>query len=319
MEERKLALLIDAENTSSKYVDAIISELKKYGVITYQRMYGDFTNPALADWHRKALKYAIVPIQQPRYSAGKNASDIMLVIDAMDILYQDKADGFCIVTSDSDFTRLVNRLREEGMMVIGMGKSDASKTFIAACNEYKFLDKIIDEDVKEVSREESRAKGKAQSSSDKNNSITPVGDIKSAINELIQQSENNGEHEMNLGSLKSNLQRLYPDFDERNYGYSSMRKFISEATKFETMQRGSTIYVMRETEHGNHTEDQVRQFVLDVARHEVEMGVLGRMICERFPDFKYKDLGYSRLTQYVRGIHEVRIDNNVVSLQEPVQ
>jgi hypothetical protein len=76
---------------------------------------------------------------------------------------------------------------------------------------------------------------------------------------------------------------------------------------------------MRETEHGNHTEDQVRQFVLDVARHEVEMGVLGRMICERFPDFKYKDLGYSRLTQYVRGIHEVRIDNNVVSLQEPVQ
>ena len=121
MEEKRLALLIDAENASSKYIDAIISELKKYGVITYQRMYGDFTSSNLSDWHKKALKYAIVPIQQPRYSSGKNASDIMLVIDAMDILYQDKTDGFCIVTSDSDFTRLVNRLREEGMFVIGMG------------------------------------------------------------------------------------------------------------------------------------------------------------------------------------------------------
>lgn len=316
MEEKRLALLIDAENTSSKYIDAIISELKKYGVITYQRMYGDFTNPSLADWHRKALNHAIVPIQQPRYSSGKNASDIMLVIDAMDILYQDKTDGFCIVTSDSDFTRLVNRLREEGMIVIGMGKSDASKTFIAACNEYKFLDKIIDEDVKSVSREDVKSRGKSGGGHDKDNSITPVGDIKSAINELMQQNENNGEHEMNLGSLKSNLQRLYPDFDERNYGYSSMRKFISEATKFETMQRGSTIYVMRDLERGSCTEDEVRRFVLEAAGKEVEMGVLGRMICERFPDFKYKELGYSRLTQYVRGIREVRVDNNVVSLQQ---
>ena len=96
MEEKRLALLIDAENTSSKYIDAIISELKKYGVITYQRMYGDFTNSALADWHKKALNHAIVPIQQPRYSSGKNASDIMLVIDAMDILYQDDHILVCI-------------------------------------------------------------------------------------------------------------------------------------------------------------------------------------------------------------------------------
>lgn len=316
MEEKRLALLIDAENTSSKYIDAIISELKKYGVITYQRMYGDFTNSALADWHRKALNHAIVPIQQPRYASGKNASDIMLVIDAMDILYQNNTDGFCIVTSDSDFTRLVNRLREEGMLVIGMGKSDASKTFIAACNEYKFLDKIIDEDVKDVDREESRGRGRAYNGHDKDDSITPVGDIKSAINELIQQSENNGEHAMNLGSLKSNLQRLFPDFDERNYGYSSMRKFITEATKFKTTQRGTAIFVMRDTEHGLYTEDQVRRFVLDAAATEVEMGVLGRMICDRFPDFKYKDLGYSRLSQYVRGIRGVRIDSNVVSLQE---
>ncbi len=310
MEEKRLALLIDAENTSSKYIDAIISELKKYGVITYQRMYGDFTNPALADWHKKALNHAIVPIQQPRYSSGKNASDIMLVIDAMDILYQDKTDGFCIVTSDSDFTRLVNRLREEGMLVIGMGKSDASKTFIAACNEYKFLDKIMDEDEKDTAK----TKSKKETVHDKSTSITPLGDIKSAINELIQQSENNGEH-ANLGSTKSNLQRLFPDFDERNYGYSSMRKFITEATKFDTMQKGSTIYILRSSDHNHDMESQVRQYVLDLAREPVEMGTLGRMIAEQYPDFKYKEYGYARLSKYVSGISGVKVENNMVTLR----
>ena len=311
MEEKRLALLIDAENTSSKYIDAIISELKKYGVITYQRMYGDFTSPGLADWHKKALNHAIVPIQQPRYSSGKNASDIMLVIDAMDILFQDKTDGFCIVTSDSDFTRLVNRLREEGMFVIGMGKSDASKTFIAACNEYKFLDKIADDEEKDSGK----ARGHKESGHDKSDSITPLGDIKSAINELIQQSENNGEH-ANLGSTKSNLQRLFPDFDERNYGYSSMRKFITEATKFETMQKGSTIYILRSSDHGSDVEDQVRAFVLSAAGRSVELGTLGRLIAEQYPDFKYKDYGYAQLSKYVSGIPGIRIENNIVTLRE---
>lgn len=310
MEERRLALLIDAENTSSRYIDAIISELKKYGVITYQRMYGDFTNSTLSDWHKKALNHAIVPIQQPRYSSGKNASDIMLVIDAMDILYQDKTDGFCIVTSDSDFTRLVNRLREEGMLVIGMGKSDASKTFIAACNEYKFLDKIMDEEEKETVK----GRIKKEPGHAKSTSITPLGDIKSAINELIQQSENNGEH-ANLGSTKSNLQRLFPDFDERNYGYSSMRKFITEATKFDTVQKGTAIYIMRSSDHDMDMESAVRDFILDVTKEPVELGTLGRMIAEKYPDFKYREYGYARLSKYVSGISQVKVENNMVTLR----
>src|SRR5574344_2053907 len=122
MTEKKMALLIDAENTSAKYIDVILNELKEYGIITYQRMYGDFSRPEIAEWNKKALEYAIVPIQQPRYSSAKNAADIMLVIDAMDVLYTANVDGSCIVTSDSDFTRLVNRLRENGMFIIGMGQ-----------------------------------------------------------------------------------------------------------------------------------------------------------------------------------------------------
>ena len=140
----KIALLIDAENTSVKYIDIALKELKQYGDITVQRMYGDFSTDAMSEWSKKGLQYAIVPIHQARYTytASKNASDIMLVIDAMDILFQDNADIFCIISDDSDFTRLASRLREGGKRVIGMGKSKASKTFITACNEYKFLDKI---------------------------------------------------------------------------------------------------------------------------------------------------------------------------------
>ena len=233
----------------------------------------------------------------------------MLVIDAMDILYQDKTDGFCIVTSDSDFTRLVNRLREEGMFVIGMGKSDASKTFIAACNEYKFLDKIVDEEEKENTKNKTH---KENAHDHKGDSVTPIGEIKSAINELIQQSENNGEH-ANLGSTKSNLQRLFPDFDERNYGYSSMRTFIEEATKFETLQKGTTIYILRSSDHGENVEEQVRRFVQKAAAGTVELGTLGRMIASEFPDFKYKDYGYARLSKYVSSVPGVHIENNLVT------
>lgn len=303
MEERKYALLIDAENTSPKYVDVIISELKKYGVITYQRMYGDFTNPDLAGWNKKALKYAIVPIQQSRYSTAKNAADIMLVIDAMDILYQDKTDGFCIVTSDSDFTRLVSRLREEGKSVIGMGKSDASKTFIAACDEYKFLDKIVDDEAKADKPAE-------------RDSITPIGEIKSAINNLLQECENNGEP-ANLGMVKSNLQRLYPDFDERNYGYNAMMKFITEATKFKIVKQGSTILVVRGGQGNSvNVEENVQQYIIRKAEQTIKLEILGQQLHEHFPDFKYKDYGYARLSRYVSSIEGVQIDsNNIVTRQ----
>ncbi len=305
MEEKRFALLIDAENTSSKYLDTIISELKKYGVITGQRMYGDFTAGGMSDWGKKAIKNAIVQVHQPHYSSAKNAADIMLVIDAMDMLYRENIDGFCIVTSDSDFTRLVNRLRESGKVVIGMGKSDASKAFVAACNEYKYLDKIIDED--------EAAAGKA-SKGKKSSSITPLSDIKSAINTLIQESENDGELAY-LGSTKSKLQRLFPDFDERNYGYNSMTKFITEATKFEVASKGTAFYVKRSKDVAPNMESEVRAFIVEHAKDSIDLALLGNMIVANYPDFKYKSFGYARLSSYVGAIDQVKISNNIVSLK----
>ena len=138
-EERKLALLIDSDNVSQKYLNGIFDELSQYGTITYRRIYGDFTSQANARWSGKLLEKSITPIQQFSNTTGKNATDSALIIDAMDLLYNSNVDGFCIVSSDSDFTRLASRLRESGKIVIGMGEKKTPDSFRAACTVFTEL------------------------------------------------------------------------------------------------------------------------------------------------------------------------------------
>ena len=138
--DSRFAVLIDADNVSGKYIKLILDEISKDGVATYKRIYGDWTNPALVSWKSVLLDYSVSPIQQYSYTTGKNSTDSAMIIDAMDILYSGKVEGFCLVSSDSDFTRLAARLRESGMTVIGMGESKTPNSFIAACNKFKYLD-----------------------------------------------------------------------------------------------------------------------------------------------------------------------------------
>lgn len=314
MDEKKIALLIDAENTSVKYIDALIEELKKYGVITFQRMYGDFSNTRLDGWNKKALEYAIVPIQQPIYTSGKNAADIMLVIDAMDTLYRKNVDIFCLVSADSDFTRLANRLREDGIFVIGMGPSNASKTFVNACNKYTFLDKIIDEkDEPEDSKKEDSSISKSETApntvDEEKDAITPIADIKGVINLLVVEAENK-EERANLSSAKTRIQRLYPDFDERNYGYTSFKKFIEEeATKFKIIQEERNSYIVRKNSGSNiNLEQKVLEYIKSRAKSDVSLGALGKELRGQFPQFKYKDFGYSSLSKYISSLDGIEID-----------
>ena len=295
----RIAVLIDAENTSVKYIEVVLKESKQYGDISVQRMYGDFSNPVMSEWSKKGLEYAIVPIHQARYTASKNASDIMLVIDAMDILFQGSADIFCIVSSDSDFTRLASRLREGGRKVIGMGKSDASKSFITACNEYKFLDKISEEE-----NDSFEADSGMESSA-----VTPLGEIKNAINYMIQQAESRGEM-LELGAAKSQLQREFADFDERNYGYSLFRKFIEEDTKFVVGKVGSRAYITRRNQDKKQDgTDSIENFIIERAKSRAELASLGKELHDKYPNFKYKDLGYSKLSKYIQSIAKVKITN----------
>lgn len=288
--DKKIALVIDAENTSVKYLDDILKELREYGIVTYKRMYGDFTDDSLRSWNDKAMEYAIVPIQQPRYSKAKNAADIMLVIDVMDILYEGNVDGFCIVSSDSDFTRLVNRLREGGMLVIGMGKSDASKALKAACTEYKNLEKLFGESSESISE---------------NYTIISIEEIKKIILEIVQQCENKGER-AGLGGIKSQLQRIYTDFDERNYGYNSMTTFVKDMKEFEVKTEKTSVYVERKKQ--GYSREEVENYIVSaVKKTEIDLAKLGQKVHEKFPDFNHKDFGYSQFGRFVENIPNTRI------------
>ena len=143
MEDKHYAVLIDADNISSKYIAYILDEMTKYGVITYKRIYGDWTSPQAGRWKDALMENSIVPIQQFRNTVGKNATDSTLIIDAMDILYTGNVDGFCIVSSDGDFTRLASRLKESGMDVIGMGENKSPRSFRAACSVFTDLELLL--------------------------------------------------------------------------------------------------------------------------------------------------------------------------------
>lgn len=145
----KIAVLIDAENVSKKYIKLIMDEVNEYGTPTYKRVYGDFSNPSVSSWKDVLRTYALTPVIQFNYVKGKNASDSAMIIDAMDILYSGNVNGFCLVTSDSDFTKLANRLREAGMLVIGMGEQKTPTSLVAACEQFKYLDLLFAEEEEE--------------------------------------------------------------------------------------------------------------------------------------------------------------------------
>lgn len=178
-----------------------------------------------------------------------------------------------------------------------MGKSNASKAFITACNEYKFLDKISEEADDVV----------ADNGSD--SAITPLSDIKATINYMIQQAENSDER-LNLGSAKSQLQREFADFDERNYGYTLFRKFVEEETRFVVKKDGSTAYITRKKSDKKQDEaGSIEAFIIEKASRKIEMSTLGQELSKKFPHFKYKDLGYSKLSKYIQSIPEVKVFN----------
>ncbi|NLL75836.1 MAG: NYN domain-containing protein [Clostridiales bacterium] len=242
--ELKLAVLIDADNISDKYVKIILDETAKNGVATYKRIYGDWTNTRLVSWKNVLLDNSITPIQQYGYTTGKNATDSAMIIDAMDILYSGTVGGFCIVSSDSDFTRLAMRLRESGMYVIGMGESKTPKPFISACNQFKYLDILLSKEQEEesASKKEETATVKAaskvtyskkmvkgNSNKKEKEELKPQTDllmIKRAIISLVEECSDDDEW-IHSSELRNQLGKRFPDFDVRNFGHSKFSSFVN--------------------------------------------------------------------------------------------
>lgn len=231
--DKKIAVLIDADNVSDKYIKYIFDEISNHGTPTYKRIYGDWTKPQLAPWKTVLLNYSITPIQQFSYTTGKNATDAALIIDAMDILYSNNVDGFCIVSSDSDFTKLAARLREAGMYVIGMGEKKTPSPFIAACEKFKYLEVIA---AIPVNSDKLHIGDRPEKPDTPKVGMANMEELIESIKVII--TENSDEDGWAfLGEVGKRLNKRYPDFDTRNYGHSKLAPLISSLKQFEIQSR----------------------------------------------------------------------------------
>lgn len=244
-----LAVLIDGDNIPSAYVKEMMEEIAKYGNPTIKRIYGDWTNPRLNKWKTVLLENAITPIQQYGYTQGKNATDSAMIIDAMDVLYSGKVDGFCLVSSDSDFTRLATRLREAGMQVFGIGEKKTPNPFIVACDKFIYIE-ILKNQSRDDTSESSEEKSKEKTEFDKITS-KQLRLIATTINDL---ADDDGW--AFLGDVGSLLQKKQPNFDSRNYGFQKLTPLFQSLNALEVERREDSkgrkklVYVkMKEQKH----------------------------------------------------------------------
>jgi hypothetical protein len=236
----RLAVLIDADNVPYSNIKGMLEEIAKYGNPTFKRIYADWTKPTVAGWKSVLLEYAITPIHQYSYTTGKNATDSAMIIDAMDILYSGRVDGFCIISSDSDFTRLATRLREAGMKVFGFGEKKTPTAFISACDKFIYLE-ILDKDKPEEDTATStRQKPKVSQKQQVENGKQPISPITKNLVKLISDSINDLADESGwtfLGDLGNLLLKKQPNFDPRNYGFNKLVLLLKSLKQFEVERR----------------------------------------------------------------------------------
>ena len=278
MDGQYFALLIDADNVSAKYIKPILTELSRYGNITYKRIYGDWTST-----------------QQFSYTQGKNATDSAMIIDAMDILYANAVDGFCIVSSDSDFTRLVSRLRESGKTVIGMGENKTPEPFRKACDKFTILENLLSEQEPGGDQETHDTLSKEK--------------IEDAVIKMIIENQDNNKS-TGLGEVGSRLVSLYPDFDVRSYGYNMLSKFLEEFRRIQMVKRGSIVSVTLKEDEGHKADIDryVTRIVKDAGKSGIELSTLGNRVYEKYKDFRINDYGYSQFNQYVKSLPNIRVE-----------
>jgi len=245
-------------------------------------------------WKSELAERSITPIQQFQNTIGKNATDSALIIDAMDILYTGNVEGFCLVSSDGDFTRLASRLRESGMEVIGMGESKTPKSFKAACSVFTNIELLTEPD--SDGREKQVKKN-----------VVKKKKIADAIVEIITTNENNG-RDTGLGEIGSTLLKKYSDFDVRNYGYSSLSRFIEEIDNFELRRNKTSISVILKNDAR-----EIEEFTVETVRKAgvtgIDIGLLAQKIYDHYPNFKAKKLGYSTFQKFVHSLQDLQVEN----------
>lgn len=326
---KKIAVLIDGDNISSKYAEIIFNELNKnYGECIYRRIYGDWSK--CTGWlPEELIKYGITPIHQIGYTTGKNSTDIAMVIDAMDILYQDKINSFCIVSSDSDFTKLILRLRESDKFVIGMGESKTPKSILSACNKFVYLDLNHSEndfedisvlwDEKSTSVHDASCKRNSCSSNEascsdmlKKLNLPSLDTIYNAIVDFI--SDKNS---VLLSEIGSFLSRTFSNFDSKLYGYTKLKSLIEDNKTLKVNGAGGSQFVTI----GNYIsvkklEEEIIKLINENHGVIKNLSIIHNIFIEKYGSDYLKILGYSKISKLIQSINSVKIIKNTLILKK---
>jgi len=229
MSQAKLAVLIDADNTQPAIIEGLLDEVAKYGIASVKRIYGDWTSNNLRSWKDKLLEYAIQPIQQFSYTTGKNATDSAMIIDAMDLLYTERLDGFCIVSSDSDFTRLAARLRESGRIVYGFGEKKTPRAFVSVCDKFIYTE-ILRDNQEEADDEDAKPAARPKKEFKVDRKLLKL--LRETVDDLAEESG-----WAYLGGVGHKINNRSADFDPRNYGFKKLGDMFRAIPQFETEER----------------------------------------------------------------------------------
>lgn len=345
-EKMQFAVLIDADNISSKYAVTIFEELEKYGLTSYRRIYGNWSKSN--GWSEGVLlEHSIMPVQQFSYTTGKNATDMAMVIDAMDILYKNKVQGFCLVTSDSDFTRLAMRLREENMFVLGMGESKTPLALTRACNKFIHLNLVAEQNIGDAVSMGRMAMGERMSQTERMSAegkaprmdggqgicgnvysesgemdtpveyVTSISEVRQVILTLI--NENGGQ--VDLAQLGNRLNDKFTDFDVRNYGYSKLSTLIDQELPDLSIKKiSSQYYVERRTML---TKEELEQEICRMIEKNGGMvenlASLNDELHKKYKQLDFKQFGYSRISSFLRSLKSVTVHENEVTLKNKPQ
>ena len=293
MEDLNIALLIDADNVSSRYISGILSELSKYGKITIRRMYGDWSQDRLHSWMKCSSRFSLTPIMQPNNTPGKNASDIGLIIDAMDILYTGDVQGFCIVSSDGDFNKLATRLREAGKFVIGMGEKKTPESFRVSCERFIFLD-VIESEVPGAGRmsEDSNSQAADAAPQSAAQEASPGRSASSQTTARRRRAAVVSEAAPSYKSVTSGSQKTSPVEEvepEQDYDTDSEALFTDKAT----------------------IENAIVSIITDNSAEgkETGLGEIGSRLVKIFPDFDVRNYHYSKLSEYLKDFSSLKVEN----------
>lgn len=292
MDDKRFALLIDSDNISASYINNILDELSQYGIVSYKRIYGDWNSNNSKKWRAVLSDYALQPMQQFANVKGKNATDSFMIIDAMDILYSNTVDGFCLVTSDSDFTRLAARLRESGKTVIGMGESKTHQAFVAACDAFVNLENF-----------KSDSAPKKKDADEKEFTVQKKEEIATWIQSVLVNMDGK---RMRIEEIGERLRRRYSNFDYRNYAYkghkcSSLSVFLESLDNIFLQRSGNNQLDVASAMVGK---VNIKKVIIEMLTKspEIDISLFGKKLKEKAPAFSVKDYNCSQLKKFVASL-----------------